>query len=322
MIKLKKIPDNIISAHLSYFKSEFLSKLEAQKNKKQARNKYKEFLNFLYENYEDILIGEPEKLHEIRENIERNHNEIYETLKINIKLASTTQKKYKERVSKIFDYESFTRIKIHKWDAYKLTEALNINICPYCNRSFTTTHKDNEGQTRPTLDHFYDKARYPYFALSIYNLVPCCYICNSSFKGSEDFCINNYLHPYIDGFDGNANYSLMVKDHDMRNLFKGEFKIKLNISDSTKYASQIKNNEKIFHLTELYGYHYDYINELINQKIIYTDKNIEQLSSLPIFENEDEIRLLLIGQKGNININADNKLLSKLIKDISLELGL
>ena len=48
-----------------------------------------------------------------------------------------------------------------------------------------------------TLDHFYPKADYPFLALSLYNFIPSCYVCNTVFKNSKEV----QIYPYEESFD-------------------------------------------------------------------------------------------------------------------------
>lgn len=79
-----------------------------------------------------------------------------------------------------------------------------------------------------TLDHFIPKGKFPYFALSLYNLIPSCYPCNSKFKGAMEFTdINNliYLSPSAKSFT----------------LFKHlEFKLYFNVP-GVYFKKKIKN---------------------------------------------------------------------------------
>ncbi|QSB09095.1 hypothetical protein JTI58_19070 [Lysinibacillus fusiformis] len=321
MIKLNAIDQKYLDKHLNYFKGKCHPKLQEYLKKPLTIGR-KEFLYFLNNNYEEIIIGTPEVLQKIKCKIKNSYKHAYEDLHIDKKNANPNQIELKNIINDIFDYDNFQKVKKTMWDAYQLTKALNVTICPYCNRSFTTTHLGEDGKTRPTLDHFYNKSKYPYFALSIYNLIPSCYVCNSSFKGDKDFSIDSHLHPYIEGFENHANFTLILDENDPKNLLLGNFEIKLNIEQGSQYKDKILNNEKVFHLTELYDSHHDYIYELINQSVMYSDSNIKQLTSLPLFENESEIRNMLLGFNGDVNVNSSNKVLSKLMKDISDELGL
>lgn len=53
---------------------------------------------------------------------------------------------------------------------------------------YTKTVFDEEGEkiTRPTFDHWFAKDDHPLLALSFYNLIPSCNICNSSVKGKKE----------------------------------------------------------------------------------------------------------------------------------------
>lgn len=66
-------------------------------------------------------------------------------------------KKYKKRISLL------------------IVEILNLWSCPYCNRDFINSREDSAGAQ---LDHFINEANYPYFCVSLYNLIPCCGNCN------------------------------------------------------------------------------------------------------------------------------------------------
>ena len=67
-----------------------------------------------------------------------------------------------------------------------LIQDLGITVCPYCNRNYINSRDNSSGCE---FDHYYDKQTYPFFALSLYNLIPSCSTCNR-IKNSEsyDFC--------------------------------------------------------------------------------------------------------------------------------------
>lgn len=78
--------------------------------------------------------------------------------------------------------------------------ALDVKVCPYCNRCLI--EPINDGVVKKTvvgeLDHFYCKSKYPYLAVSLYNLVPSCGICNGkSRKGEIDFYGTMFQNPYL-----------------------------------------------------------------------------------------------------------------------------
>ena len=63
--------------------------------------------------------------------------------------------------------------------AYWLQRQLCVRVCPYCNRMYTTTLYGKNG-VRPDFDHFYPQSIYPYLAVSLFNLIPSCNICNKA----------------------------------------------------------------------------------------------------------------------------------------------
>ncbi len=114
------------------------------------------------------------------------------------------------------DKEDKQEKKIEKvFTPYEFIKSLHIKACPYCNLEYaqtTTVNLDNgkDKFLRPALDHFYPKSKYPFFALSLNNLVPTCTTCNSSIKGDDD-SIKSYkgiIHPYD---EKGINYSDCVK---------------------------------------------------------------------------------------------------------------
>ena len=90
---------------------------------------------------------------------------------------------YKEYYTKYF-YNIDSKIKMR--NNMSLIKNLGITVCPYCNRNYINSRKTRSGTT---FDHFYDKNKYQYFALTLGNLVPCCGTCNliKSTK-SYEFC--------------------------------------------------------------------------------------------------------------------------------------
>jgi hypothetical protein len=96
---------------------------------------------------------------------------------------------------------------------YGLAQKLNLKVCPYCNRNYTLTinkevvnshlGKIKVVKTRPDFDHFFCKSKHPILALSFYNLIPSCAICNRTLKGDVEFSLdiqNGHVHPYLEGF--------------------------------------------------------------------------------------------------------------------------
>ncbi|MGT2755911.1 hypothetical protein [Streptococcus ovuberis] len=85
-----------------------------------------------------------------------------------------------------------------------LTSALGLTVCPYCNRQFINNRGNKLGSE---MDHFYNKDKYPIFAVSLYNLVLSCGVCNRN-KGNKEFRINPFIQEEGQEHDVQFNYQL------------------------------------------------------------------------------------------------------------------
>ncbi|WP_203363654.1 hypothetical protein [Bacillus sp. REN10] len=330
--------------HLDYFKQNGLPLLKQQIPSK-SRSSFKEkdrFFNFLLRRYKSIIIGNPLVLEAIKEKISKSFPSVYQQIKNKNKSIIDTLKN-------IYNYKKFTNTypskkSPEKWGAYQLVRELNVNVCPYCNRQYTNTFFSIDGKTRPHLDHFLDKVSHPYFAVSLFNLVPCCYVCNSNFKNKQAFSCYSHLHPYQEGFGSKVKFSIDIlqkknentgkKEYDITDLLNGKnkFRIKVKINKSlvninnNKDKAFIKkafNNVRVFKITSLYNSHKDSISELIQKSIIYTPERIEQLYQEfgGLFNSKDEIVRMVVGSYISEE-EFGKKVCSKYISDISEELGL
>lgn len=94
-------------------------------------------------------------------------------------------------IKKLFDYNSFMTQRRALW----LIQDLKAHICPYCNQiniESDSSKYEIKKRHRSALDHFFPKSKFPFLALSIYNLVPACDECNRTKK--SDY--NTYIHIY------------------------------------------------------------------------------------------------------------------------------
>lgn len=91
-------------------------------------------------------------------------------------------------LKEIFNYKYFSELEPPKWSRHQLLTSLGVRVCPYCQRNYITSYtleenkEDKVEKTTADLDHFYSKKDYPFLALSLYNFIPSCSICNSRMK--------------------------------------------------------------------------------------------------------------------------------------------
>lgn len=260
------------------------------------------FSNLINEHIDDILIGEPSKLFEINEHINPFIN-FSPDLRIGVEY--------------VFNYELFIKKAKNRYDAYKLAESLDINTCPYCNRNYTNTviRSNGEKLTRPQFDHYFDKARNPLLAVSFYNLIPCCSICNSSIKGTAKFNLNDYTHPYIDN-----NIEEIHFTYKYTNQTKTGLKVKVLTPDPSK----TKNTIEAFAIEQVYNSHTDELLDLIRTRQYFSDKYLSILSSnllKGVILSREDIYRIVFGTEYN-SINFINRPFSKFKNDILKELGI
>lgn len=111
-------------------------------------------------------------------------------------------------LKKVINYDRFTDKK-SSYNAYDLCLRSKSQMCMYCHHSYSFTIIRKGRGFRPTLDHYFDKDRYPHLALTLYNLVPACSNCNSSLKGTINFYEDEHLNPLFD--DESIKFRLATK---------------------------------------------------------------------------------------------------------------
>lgn len=186
IISIHKNWRDIETKHKSFLKNLLSSYFLAYKNKK---TKHTLCYDFLRKNHRYITSNNKE---DYIKSILAFNDEIGRNSHIN-----DFEKKFRASIKRVINYDSFTTKK-PGYDAYDLCLKSRSKTCPYCNHSYAFSIQRHKRGFRPTLDHYYDKATYPHLALSLYNLVPSCYSCNSSLKGTSDFHLNEHLHPFFD----------------------------------------------------------------------------------------------------------------------------
>lgn len=257
---------------------------------------------------------------------------LHRNLKKYLKIGESIAKSFKGRLQSIFNYEDFVNSK-NEWGAYSLVNSLGVRICPYCNRSYMDIIIDTEGKTRPELDHFYLKSVYPFLALSIYNLIPSCHICNSNFKGDINFYIKQHLHPYEYSFHDLAKFVLIENNEEWTaERFQRLLEINDKIQFELKVRKNIINNALVinsintFHLNDLYKLHIDDAQELYTKTHLYTPERIKDLKTIKtptkdeLFADIDFARLILGNYPEPLKFNK--RPLSKFTYDIADEIGL
>lgn len=204
----------------------------------------------------------------------------------------------------------------------KLLEAMHVSVCPYCNRQFITSfNKDGDISATADIDHFYGKKLYPFLALSLFNLVPSCQICNSRLKLTEDFFEWPHINPYQRGFDAEGIFKLLNIDpllNDNTIDLDPNYAI-VNLS----HNEAIDNSIATFQLNSVYQSHKDYVGELIIKAKLYSDKPLDEYlhNFEGLFSGKEEMRRILYGTYLRRQ-DAGQRPLAKLTQDILSDLGI
>jgi len=259
------------------------------------------FKNLVEPNLKDIIIGEPEKLRKI--------NQLISPF---LQFSNI----FLEGIKDIFKYNLFINKANTRYDAYQLAEALDIRTCPYCNRNYTSTVITKKGEkiTRPQFDHYFDKADNPLLALSFYNLIPSCSVCNSSVKGAAKFDLSSHLHPYLDDSVDKIRFTYK---------YSNQTKSGLEVIVKTKELSKEKKTVKEFAVEEIYNSHTGELLELLRTRQYFSEKYLEILKTnllRGVIVSQEDLYRIAFGVELNPE-NFINRPFSKFKKDILTELG-
>lgn len=224
-----------------------------------------------------------------------------------------------------FGYEDFSKGAFQEdskepWNAYTFIQALNIDVCPYCNRQYIFTI--SKGNGRPQIDHFYPQEEYPYLSCSLYNFIPSCTQCNhqkssilnkktdsktqkkhKNFKWNNDFALT--LYPYTEAFEETnsstqtekkalfrAHYSINQETEDKNTPLDDLVIANITIKKSA-IEDKIINSINAFHLKELYSCHKLDLKDLFTRYRNYSKPKIDEITRLFLNEkiNLDEFDL-------------------------------
>ncbi|MDN5054024.1 hypothetical protein [Aliarcobacter butzleri] len=306
---------NISSKTIKNFKIQVLSNFYNNKNqkivfKKEENNKVKWTIDI---NAINRLIKRKLKNYQKEIDLEKLITLDYKEL-CDLKNFIDNNKSFTElnKTQKDYFYTLYQRLKKSEY-----IKDLDITVCPYCNRNYIFNFKkSNSLNATAQLDHFFDKSTYPYFSISIFNLVPSCQTCNQRKSKIQ----NDIYHPFIEAFNDDIKFKLKLKDSKFyydKNSLEIEKKI-------LKNKDKVNLHIKTFNIDNLYEEHKDIVLELIQKAQIYNESYIDELYQKyegTLFKNREDVLRHITG--GFIEDKDINKRpLSKLIKDISEELDL
>lgn len=312
MIKINK-NEFIERKHKEWFNSFILPKLKDKIREKEGSNLDNEYINFLKKlDSEDTCILNNLNMLELIKEFEKLEN----------------KKNYIEELKEIFNYDYFSKRDPKNWGRHKLITSLNIKVCPYCQRNYISSYEENESKSNKTtadLDHFYPKAEYPFLALSLYNFIPSCQICNSRMKGKKSVYDkkskkNKIIHPYEGDFKGVFKTEEKILEVLLGN--ESEFKVIIDSKNDLETFETISmlKLDKVYERT-----HNDYLLNMIenikNKPETYLE-SIAELFTNENIENKEKIKEIILKSLKELVIEPykfrieNGEPLAKLTKDI------
>lgn len=142
----------------------------------------------LPKSFEKLLILPPKEIAKIYCKFSQNKNFHTDVIgnfsQIWRKGRKIKEKEFYER--NLLDYDFFSDEIAHHFLNNEDEEIYTINTCFYCNRAYINSYETTASAKKRQfdLDHFIPKSECPLFALSLYNFVPSCQVCNSRIKNA------------------------------------------------------------------------------------------------------------------------------------------
>lgn len=202
-------------------------------------------------------------------------------------------------------------------------EVLKIHTCHYCDMAYINVYnyvdvKDGRKKTAShfDLDHVLEKSRYPLLALSLFNLVPSCPICNERLKGSDPLAKGapklKKLSPTspLFQFDQKVLLTLLPFEDARRPFLQNPDCYELDFDCHKEPAYQALVDR--FRLKDRYNYHKTEALRIKDLKLKYPDANIMRIANILGYSFED-VKEDIFGQRFS---EKEHRCFSKLKRDM------
>lgn len=275
----------------------------------------KEYLKLLKENLPEVILADGEKLKEIIPRFESHIS----------RLGMTKQfhKPFKDKLINILDYEELRSGKNKETPILmKFFNEIGIKSCVYCNAQLSVVieKKGEKLSSNFQVDHYIDKASYPCFSISLFNLYPVCASCNNK-KGNKEIGFQLYSENQQD-----LEKSPFEFEIDRASLAK--FRLSRNYNDLiVKFDDKNSGLNTYMNVQEIYATQKDLAEEIIVKAEIYNKsygnslkKSFSKLYGSGGLKNLDFNRFIV----GNYTDPKDihKRPMSKFTQDIARQLKL
>jgi hypothetical protein len=285
-----------------YNSNYFAGKLQRLADDSKKKGKFNPVYKYLFDNLELLITGTPDELKTFDDNFKAHLGSLG-------KLNLLNNIFLKRRLRKLFHHAYFS-FRNGGLEDYRIEwfENLKLNTCPYCNRHWASkvSNKENTGyRLYFDIDHYWPKGKFPWFAISFYNLIPACTICNQRVKHKDELNIDNHIHPYRDDMHKYLKFNIPIKSSE--DFFDDTVDISLEVIPRAPYTTtddmyiKSKSTYDFFNLENFYNTHLDYVRELMQRDLVYSKDYVEGLLAYktangdPIFNDENDLIKMLAG---------------------------
>jgi len=205
-------------------------------------------------------------------------SDVSDVIKAKEKVGVITDPQLRSEIKAIFNYERFCKGQhmqfskrkkdfkwgknSHGWSKNTYIKQLDINVCPYCNAELIgilaveRTLCDRTVSKEIALvdcDHFFSQDKYPYLALALANLVPCCSVCNERLKLSYEPSYPDFVHPFEDDFHELARFEVKpLKVGAVIGKLQGSDGIDVRVLSQTGLSNKVKGSADFWQLCNRY----------------------------------------------------------------------
>ena len=202
-----------------------------------------------------------------------------------------------------------------------------LEICPYCGREkINMAEEEERADSKPPIDHFLPKSKYPFLAMSYYNLIPCCTFCNE-LPNKGDFdplefapLIKKLLNPHEFedeavrfSFSYNENGDMSEKnfkiftdtaDEDLNEGYNHILKLRAFYAQETLQLKKIyrgftKASDSMKKYLEKMGVAEDFLDNAMQMSLGY-ELNDDEAHRIPFYKFRKEVFLQLLREYGSL----------------------
>lgn len=168
--------------------------------------------------------------------------------------------------------------------------------------------------TTSELDHFFNKIDFPWFSISIFNLIPSCKNCNY-IKGRKELTLN----PFLGGYENQKIFFIKSSGNLIKQLINNRIDVN-ELDISVMENIELKKTNETLNLNDRYSCHKEEAKEILEKELLFTEEVKKEI--LNLFSKEIKINISLTELEEIIfnvekkSTNYKNKVLSKFTNDI------